>query len=196
MYRSWHLGRGPGEPPPARGMCTFSGISMGQGGESRWDSGGEPKMPYWSQGHWKRSSLEGISEIFGKQRTSQKDETHSKLMDQTVVPGSQCSKARPLCSCYLMMAMTQTPSSQERKKNPPPFLLEVSNSPGTLVMLSSISKTKKARALFLQLLVFLQLVALPTPIHEFQCLPNLVRAPFKALIPQVEPVWRKPPSQG
>lgn len=89
MYRSWHLGRGPGEPPPARGMCTFSGISKGQGGESRWDSGGEPKMPYWSQGHWNRSSLEGISEIFWKQRTSQKDETHSKLMDQMVVPGSQ-----------------------------------------------------------------------------------------------------------
>lgn len=62
MYRSWHLGRGPGEPPPPRGMCTFSGISKGQGGESRWDSGGEPKMPYWSQGHWNRSSLEGISE--------------------------------------------------------------------------------------------------------------------------------------
>lgn len=89
-----------------------------------------------------------------------------------------------------MMAMTQTPSSQERKKNPCPFLLGVSNSPGTLVMLSSISKTKKACALFLQL------VALPTPIHEFQCLPNLARAPFKALIPQAEPVWRKPPSQG
>lgn len=31
MYRRWHLGRGPGEPPPARGMCTFSGIAKGQG---------------------------------------------------------------------------------------------------------------------------------------------------------------------
>lgn len=78
-----------------------------------------------------------------------------------------------------MMAMTQTPSSQERKKNPPPFLLGVSNSPGTLVMLSSIFKTKKALALFLQLLVFLQLMALPTPVHEFQCLQNPVGLPLK-----------------
>lgn len=48
-----------------------------------------------------------------------------------------------------MMAMTQTPSSQERMKNPPPFLLGVSSSPGTLVMLPSIFRTQKALALFL-----------------------------------------------
>lgn len=140
--------------------------------------------------------MEGISGIFGKLRTSQKDEAHSKLVDQAVVPGSRCSKARPLCSCCLMMAMTQTPSSQERVKNPPPFLLGVSNSPGTFVMLTSIFQTKKALALFLQLAVFLQLMVLPTPVHEFQCLQNPVRAPFKVLISQAEPVWKKSSFQG
>lgn len=29
MYRSWHLGCGHGEPPPARGTSTFGGISKG-----------------------------------------------------------------------------------------------------------------------------------------------------------------------
>lgn len=117
-------------------------------------------------------------------------------MEQTVVSGRRCSKARPLCSCCLMMAVTQTPSSQERMKNHPPFLLGMSSSPGTLVMLSSIFQTKKALALFLQLLAFLQLMALPAAVHEFQCPQNPVRALFKALIPQAKPVGRKLSSRG
>jgi len=94
-----------------------------------------------------------------------------------------------------MMAMTQNPSSsvfQGRKKNPPPFLLGLTNPPGTHEMLHSIFKAKEAFAL---LLTFLQLMALPTPVQEFQCLLSPTRAPFNALIPRTEPGWRRPPSR-
>ena len=135
-------------------------------------------------------------------RTSQKDATNSNLEDQTLDWGKAVGGPRQDLGSLILPfndghdpkpMFKHFPGEEEKSSS---FSVGGAKPPWHTRDAAQHLQDKKGLCTALLLLVFLQLMALPTPVQEFLCLLNPARALLNALVPRAEPGWRRSPSWG